>query len=268
MQPDNAASLSFRLRVEATSEEAATRWASNMGHSLALVRGQRYTARRVGATDNDALFSATDVSVVVDGHNLLPHPVSLSLGAGDVVALSGPSGSGKSTLLRALALIEPRAKGRVALAGVEPKPVEVPRFRRRVVYVAQRSPRWPLTVEQSLSQPFRFGSATAPFDRSRAVALCEELQLPDDVLSRELRDLSGGEAQRVSLVRALLIEPSVLLLDEPTSALDSDAATAVREQIQAWLEPGGRAVIVASHDRALGELVTSEISLQSTEVSP
>ena len=160
----------------------------------------------------------------------------------------GHSGAGKTTLLRCLCLLEPRAEGEVRWEGAPVPDREVPEFRRRVHYLAQRPAALPLTAGESIDRAFSFHAAGRPLDTDRRDALLDRLDLPGDVLARSLDDLSGGEAQRVALARALLVEPKVMLLDEPTSALDPEARETSETVLEEWLAAGDHAAVLVSHD--------------------
>lgn len=212
------------------------------------------------------LLEAEGVSVAgpAGQEPLLTGPVSVSLAAGDVLALGGASGSGKTTLLRALAMLEARAEGEVRLRGRVPADAALPAFRREVVYVPQTPPRFPLTVEASLRAVFALRSAAGEaYDPAAARGLLDRLLLPADVLGRRVPDLSGGEAQRVGFVRALLLRPAVLLLDEPTSALDRLARGALAALLGEWLSAGERAALIVTHEPAHFEtLITRRLHLE------
>jgi putative ABC transport system ATP-binding protein len=166
------------------------------------------------------------------------------------VALTGPSGAGKTLTLRAIAgLIDPDS-GDLFLHGQRPSELGWPAWRRRVVYVAQRPVMFEGTVTDNLERAFRYRAARGSFGTERASELLRRLGL-DDRLEQAARSLSVGEQQRVALVRALLVDPDVLLLDEPTSALDPEATQNVEELLADG--PDGMAVVVVTHDATQAE---------------
>lgn len=174
--------------------------------------------------------------------------VTFKVAAGERLAIQGPSGSGKSTLLRAIAGLLPHP-GRVTLNGRSPEQLGWPAFRRQVVLVSQTAAFGTMTLQQALRRPFSFGTATHGFPEQRATELLDRVGLgqlkPDTPAAR----LSGGEQQRLALVRALLVSPAVLLLDEPTSALDEDN----RDAVEAALTEQKASLLLISHDRASAE---------------
>jgi UDP-glucose/iron transport system ATP-binding protein len=195
-----------------------------------------------------ALFSARDLTVEIDGQ-ILVADLSLSLDAGEVVALSGPSGSGKTTSLRAMAALVP-AQGDLLLEERSPSQWGWPNYRRRVAYVSQRPVVIEGTVADNLALAFEPASAAgATFDAAAARDLLAALRLDPAMMDQSARTLSEGERQRVALVRSLLVEPRVLLLDEPTSALDEEAVEAVERLVRRRCDLGVAAIVV-SHDSA------------------
>lgn len=183
---------------------------------------------------------------------------SFSLSAGQVMMLRGASGSGKSTLLHVLAGVLPvaRDQGSVALAGMALhtfSSAQRDRLRPRTVgWMPQR-----LCLIQSLSVrdnvllpiTLTASAASAPDAVTRADALLASLNIAS-LAPRRPRDISVGQAARVSLARALIAEPALLLADEPTAALDAESAARVAQAIAAFVTAGGTAII-ASHDEAL-----------------
>lgn len=129
----------------------------------------------------------------------------------------------------------------------------MPQFRRSVIYLHQRPVLLEGNVETNLNLPFQFRqSGRSEFDRERIVDLLSKLGLDATFLEKANRDLSGGESQIVALLRAIQLEPAVLLLDEPTAAFDTLATAAVETLVETWLNesPGGRATVWVGHDRA------------------
>ena len=188
------------------------------------------------------------VTVSAGGSTLLVG-LSLDLPAGERLALNGPSGCGKTTLLRGVAgLIDPAA-GRVLLGGRGPEDRGWPAWRRRVVLLAQKPVVQPGSVESNLRLPFGFRSAgRLKFPAEAARAMLDRLGVGSGRWDQEASSLSVGQQQRLAMIRALLLDPAVLLLDEPTSALDPEALEAVEDLLAERCDVG-LACLVVTHDR-------------------
>jgi len=184
-----------------------------------------------------------NVTVSRGGTTLLSQ-VCADIPAGRCTAITGASGAGKSTLLRLLNRLADPTAGRVLLDGVALSEFDVLDLRRRVGFVAQR----PALLTDHVIDEVRVGRPNLP--ESRVVELLTRVGLPDRFAHRGTAELSGGEAQRLCLARALAVEPEILLLDEPTSALDGPSATVIAALICDHVSAGGTVVLV-SHDNRL-----------------
>ena len=172
----------------------------------------------------------------------------LRLTAGQIVVVHGPSGCGKTTLLRTLAgLIDPSA-GDVRLCGRTASEWGWPRFRRLMPLVAQQPVLLDDSVEANLRRPFEYRAAAGrTYDSEAAIRMLGTVGLSPALVEQRARSLSVGEQQRVCLIRALLLEPKVLILDEPLSALDGVAAGQVLELLRDTARKRGLAVLAATH---------------------
>ena len=183
------------------------------------------------------------------------HPltdVNVTVGPARATVVVGPSGSGKSTLLRLLNRMEEPSSGRVLFRDQPLGSYDVLALRRRVGLLMQRPTPFPGTVLSNL----RAGAPDLGEDTARA--LLAKVGLAEDMLDRDAEELSGGEAQRVCLARALAVGPEVLLLDEATSALDPFAAQVVEGTVRS-LVGDGLAVVMVSHDLAQARRVADDL---------
>jgi putative ABC transport system ATP-binding protein len=179
--------------------------------------------------------------VTVRRGDALPlHEVSLHIAPGVATMLVGPSGAGKSTLLRLLNRLEEPSEGTVSLHGQPLPSYDVLALRRRVGMLQQA----PVLLETTILDDLRLGRPELTPDEAATLLERVGLGFPVD---RPTEGLSGGEAQRVCLARALAVGPEVMLLDEPTSALDSFAAATVESAVRGLLADG-LAVVMVSHD--------------------
>ncbi len=167
--------------------------------------------------------------------------IDLVVPANGVTVLAGPSGAGKSTLLRLLNRLDDPIAGEVRWRGRSVTEWAPTDLRRQVAMVFQRAPIFPGTVLDNL----RVAAVDVAVDRAGHVL--EHVGLSADLLDHEADTLSGGEAQRMCVARALLTDPVVLLADEPTAALDRSARATV-EALARALADSGVAVIWVSHD--------------------
>jgi polar amino acid transport system ATP-binding protein len=182
-------------------------------------------------------------------HHVLSN-VNLDIAEGSVVTLIGPSGSGKSTLLRCLNLLEPIDDGEIFLDGID---ISLPGFdantvRRRVGMVFQNFNLFPhMSVRDNITlSPIRTMGINKALARTKALELLERFGLADKANSYP-DQLSGGQQQRVAIVRALAIEPEVLLLDEITSSLDPELVGEVLDVVRE-LRSSGMTLILATHE--------------------
>lgn len=186
-------------------------------------------------------------------------PLSLSLAAGECLGLSGASGSGKSVLLRALAGLDALQAGRLSLQGQDVSQLSAPDYRSRVMYLPQKPVFVPGTVQANLDFPLSFG-----IHRRRALTEIpwQALGLDAAFATRDISRLSGGERQKLSLLRALRLAPQILLLDEPTAAMDPASCQQAESLMLNWLRQHHRACIWVSHQPdQLARLATRRLEL-------
>lgn len=189
----------------------------------------------------------------------LLHDVTLSVSGGDRICIVGPTGSGKTVLLRALAMLDPLHGGEIRWQGNPVAGARIPVYRSQVVYLHQQPALDDGTVEDNLRFPFSLKvHQERSFDPERMRGWLRKLQRSERFLSKQTRDLSGGEKQLAALLRALQLDPLILLLDEPTAALDPETTQLVEQAVRSWLEedPTQRATVWVSHDRQQVERVS------------
>ncbi len=173
--------------------------------------------------------------------------VSLEVAKGCIVAVLGPSGCGKTTLLRAIAGLLPISAGSIRIGERELSRADatVPPERRGIGWVPQDAALFP---HLSVSDNIGFGLHRGPRRAERIAELAELVGL-SDFLDRSPMQLSGGQAQRVSLARALAPRPDVVLLDEPFAALDPMLRTALRAEVAELLRGQGSTAVLVTHDQ-------------------
>ncbi len=187
--------------------------------------------------------------------------LSLHLKPKERLLLSGASGSGKSTLLRLLLGFHSPTHGTVYLDHTPLTPNTVWSLRKRIAYVPQRMPEISGTAFQFLRDLHQFRANQAlPFSEERLVEYFRDFGLSPQQLHREVRQLSGGEQQRLSIIGALLLDRELLLLDEVTAAVDEQRRAQVIERLSSYTDK--TMIVVAHHpgwalDRSL-ELKTGQ----------
>jgi oligopeptide/dipeptide ABC transporter ATP-binding protein len=194
--------------------------------------------------------------------------VSLDIAPGRILALVGESGSGKTSLARAILRLLPIASGRVLFRGEDLATLDSRRLRaaRRNIQAVFQDPLAALSprrnVLQALLEPldhFRIGT---PADRrERAVAALELVGLGATLRHRYPHELSGGQAQRVSLARALVTEPELIIADEPVSSLDISVQAQVIELIRDLRARLGLAFLFVSHDLSVVRQLADEVAV-------
>ena len=183
---------------------------------------------------SSAFHVGSPILQIRDLRTYLLKPASLSLSAGECIAIRGPSGAGKTLLLRAIADLDPN-EGLVCLDGRDRSTIAGPEWRRLVGYVPAEPGWWADTVGE------HFSGWTA------ALAVVRDLGFPKEAKAWPITRLSTGERLRLALIRALMVRPKVLLLDEPTAALDPASVASVESLIAARVQ-AGLAVLWVTHD--------------------
>ncbi len=187
-----------------------------------------------------------NVSYTHGGKTILKN-LSVSFEAGDYVSIVGSSGSGKSTFLRLCCNLISPTEGAIFFNGkniLEEPPTEL---RKKISYCFQEPILWGTTVEDNLSFPYRIRNQKT--DTGRIAALLSDFNLDKSCIHQEVKNLSGGEKQRIALTRTMLFKPDILLLDEVTSALDAENTGLVEKAILNW-NRRGVTVLWVTHSEA------------------
>ena len=183
----------------------------------------------------------------------------LNIRKGEVVAIIGPSGSGKSTLLRSLNLLETPTSGSIIFEGVDlaDKKVNINLHRQKMGMVFQHFNLFPhkTVLENITMAPVRLKKMTKAQAKEKAMALLERIGLSDKANTYP-NMLSGGQKQRIAIIRALAMEPEVMLFDEPTSALDPEMVGEVLELMRS-LAKEGMTMAVVTHEMGFAREVAN-----------
>lgn len=186
---------------------------------------------------------------------------NIDIERGEVVAIIGPSGSGKSTLLRSLNLLETPTRGEVYFDGVNlaDKKIDIDLHRRRMGMVFQHFNLFPhKTVLQNITMaPVQLKLMNKAEANEKAYELLERIGLADKAKEYPQR-LSGGQKQRIAIIRALAMNPEVMLFDEPTSALDPEMVGEVLSLIK-QLAKDGMTMVIVTHEMGFAREVASRV---------
>lgn len=187
--------------------------------------------------------------------------ISFKVEKGEVISIIGPSGCGKSTLLRCINMLEKPNSGKIIFEGtlVTDKKTDLPLIRKKICMVFQQFNLFPhLTVlDNIILSPVKLGI----MDKNSAVKKAEELLEDISMLDKKNSypdELSGGQKQRVAIIRALIMNPDIILFDEPTSALDPEMVGDVLELIMK-LANTGMTMIVVSHEMSFVKKCASRV---------
>ncbi|MEO6025131.1 MAG: ATP-binding cassette domain-containing protein [Burkholderiales bacterium] len=202
-----------------------------------------------------------DVRKSFNGHDALA-PVTLSFRSATTTVLIGPSGCGKSTLLRVMmGLIQPSA-GQVEISGVKLTHQNALALRHGIGYVIQDGGLFPhLSAASNVTLLARHLNWTEQKIVARVQQLAALVRLELGTLQRYPRELSGGQQQRVALMRALMLDPPILLLDEPLGALDPVIRFELQEELKAIFSQLKKTVVMVTHDMSEAAFFGDEIIL-------
>jgi len=197
--------------------------------------------------------------------------ITLSVFAGDYMAIMGPSGSGKSTLMHILGCLDVPTSGEYLLAGEQVASMNEAALaeirNRRIGFVFQQfNLLASLTAWRNVELPLTYAGVPAHTRRERALEALDRVGLSDRVEHRP-GELSGGQQQRVALARALVTDPAVILADEPTGNLDS-ASSAEVLTLLADLHQAGRTVVLITHEADIADRAQRVVHILDGELQP
>ena len=175
--------------------------------------------------------------------------INLTIESGKTTVLIGPSGCGKSTILRTIiGLITPES-GKVNIDGNSLNTANLMLQRRKMGYVIQEGGLFPnFNAQENISLIAKYLKDDNDTIQNRIDELCQLTKFPKDALSRYPAEISGGQRQRLSLMRALMLDPDILLLDEPLGALDPLIRSELQEDLKEIFSAVNKTVIMVTHD--------------------
>lgn len=196
--------------------------------------------------ENSAILQLQNVGFDIGGQTIL-NAINLGIAPGEFKLITGPSGCGKSTLLKIIASLLSPSRGEILFEGKEITALSPEAYRQQVSYCAQTPALFGDTVYDNLIFPWQIRGKQP--DPDRFLSQLVQFGLPEETLSKSINELSGGEKQRVSLIRNLQFLPKVLLLDEITSALDESNKKNVNDIIHQYVRDKQVAVLWVTHDK-------------------
>ena len=196
------------------------------------------------------------VSIIYDSSQLFAN-LSLTIKHHEIVALTGPSGSGKTTLLRCIAGLESISTGSIHLNGQDI--TNQPAHQRNIGMVFQDNQLFPhLTVGQNVAYSLKIKRTPKKITDNKVREVLSLVGL-NHLIDRTVTNLSGGEAKRVAVARALIAEPQVLLLDEPLTGLDIELHGRLLEDLGKLLRTRGTTVLHVTHDKAEASAIADRV---------
>ncbi len=213
-------------------------------------------------SDRDIIIKVEDLKKHYNGGAIKAlDGVSLEVKRGEVIVIIGPSGSGKSTFLRSLNLLETPTSGRILFDGsdITRKGININQYRQKMGMVFQHFNLFPhMTVMGNMTlAPIKLLKKTKAEAEEKAMELLERVNLAERANAYPSQ-LSGGQKQRIAIVRALCMEPEVMLFDEPTSALDPEMVGEVLD-VMKILATGGMTMAVVTHEMGFAREVGDRV---------
>jgi D-methionine transport system ATP-binding protein len=193
------------------------------------------------------------------GSQFLLHEISFDVMAGDRIAIVGPSGAGKTSLLRLLNRLNEPTAGQIFWAGRQMGQVPVLQLRQQIVLVGQESKLLGMTVRQALEYPLLLRKLPSQTIQQRLLTWTEKMHIPQEWLERTEVQLSLGQRQWVAVVRALMIQPQILLLDEPTSALDAGRSSYLIDTLIELEQAQQTTILMVNHQLELAQQFSSRL---------
>jgi thiamine transport system ATP-binding protein len=191
------------------------------------------------------MLALTDITINYEGRTILDH-ACLSVARGEIVSLVGPSGSGKTSLLRVIAGLEQPSHGTVVIDNK--LMTGIPTHKRDVGLVFQDNQLFPhLSVFDNVAYSLRIKRVSKALQNEKVNEMLSLVGM-QDLAHRDVDHLSGGEAKRIAVARALVADPFILLLDEPLTGLDTELHDRLLEDMGVLLRTRGTTVVHVTHD--------------------
>lgn len=196
-----------------------------------------------------SILKIKGLTYIADNTKILDN-ISLEIKSGELVSVVGSSGSGKSTLLKLCADLISTTEGSINFKGKSYDNYDPIKLRRKISYCVQLPHLFGDKVCENLEFPFKIRKKQ--MDKARVIALLKRFNLDESFLDKQVKSLSGGEKQRIALIRNFIFEPDIILLDEATAALDKENAKVIEEYVKE-LNHKGVTVLWITHSKEQSE---------------
>ncbi len=203
-----------------------------------------------------------NLSLLINNKAILTN-INISLQAQEFVYLAGPSGAGKSSLLRCILFFEPAARGQIFFDNVLVTPANIAWYRSKISYIPQSLPRLDMSVDEYLKFPFIYGANQHLETLDKQLApLLAAFNLSLDILASNFASISGGEAQRIALIQALILDKDIILIDEVTAGLDS----ANSQKVYQYLSTCQKSILLVSHNETSQDFCQRQINIKQGKI--
>lgn len=210
----------------------------------------------------EKIFEVKNLSYQVGDKKILKD-INLEIEKGKYVTFAGPSGSGKSTLMRILASMITATSGEVRFDGKKIETYEPTNYRQRVSYAFQQPTLFGKSIRDNLEFPFEVRNSN--FDEEKVIDYLKMVNLDASYIDKSVNDVSGGEKQRIALIRNLLFPPEVLITDEVTAGLDVENKRIVHKMLQEFNQQG-LTILRVTHDESEISASHDKITIKNGEV--
>ena len=193
------------------------------------------------------------------GTDYLLQDISFTVNRGDKIAIVGASGSGKTSLLRLLNRLSSPTKGEMFYTETPYKDLDIITLRKQILLVPQEPKLLGMTGKEALIYPLKLQQLSSAKIQDRLIQWCDALQIPQGWLERNELQLSLGQRQLITIARALMLEPTILLLDEPTSALDRGKSNRLLSVLDRLNQNEQTTILMVNHQLELGQNLCDRI---------
>jgi D-methionine transport system ATP-binding protein len=209
---------------------------------------------------NSPLLQIRQVNLTASvGLDYLLQDISFTVNKGEKIAIVGASGSGKTSLLRLLNRLVSPTEGAIYFLGQPYQEHNVIELRRQIMLVPQEPKLLGMTGQEALTYPLQLQQLSSTKISDRIIKWCDILQIPAEWLERRELQLSLGQRQLITIARALILEPTILLLDEPTSALDIKLSNHLLEVLSQINITNQMTILMVNHQLEIAQKISDRI---------